>query len=94
MDERAEQDAAAERGVGKRLFAAFVLCAGLALVCWKLLPAAGVLVPWFVPVLGFAVIFISVLARRLDAGESGDDDETQNGVAGRIGADDPADEPR
>lgn len=95
MDERAEQDEAAERGVGRRLFAAFILCAVLALVCWKVLPGAGVAVPWYVPVLGFGIIFFSVLARRLDAGgeEEPGEDQDNGGVAGRIGPGEPSDGP-
>jgi hypothetical protein len=67
-----------------RLVVAFVMCAGLAWLCYRVLPRAGVDVPWWVPVMCFVVILVATLVRR--SGEhSGESDE--EGVIGRIGPD-------
>jgi hypothetical protein len=82
-----------DKALFRRLFVAFLLTAGLALVCIKALPAAGVDVPWYVPVLGFAVILVSVLARRVEEGAGDDEDGDDGDIAGRIGpGGDPDDE--
>jgi hypothetical protein len=77
---------AAAGPLARRLFVAAVLIVLIALVCWLLLPRAGVHVPWWVPVLAFAVILVAAAAR---AGEPGTEDDEQPpespDVAGRIG---------
>ncbi len=40
----------------RRLSIAFFLIVLLSLACWYALPKAGVDLPWFVPLLGYAVI--------------------------------------
>lgn len=83
-------DEPSDKKLGRRLFVAFLLCSGLALICWRVLPRAGVLVPWYMPVLGFAIILFSTLAPRLDPGEGKDDDEGHGGSGGEPGeGDDP-----
>src|SRR5438876_6372464 len=69
-------------GLWVRLVVAFMICAALAWLCYRVLPRAGVDVPWWVPVLCFVVILITTLVRR--AGEEGEGEEGP-GIAGRIG---------
>jgi len=76
----------ADKGVAQRLFIGFILIVAMVVVSWKILPAAGVYVPWYVPVLAFIVIIVSVLARRIDAPVD-DDDDDDTGIAGRIDPD-------
>ena len=42
--------------MARRLSIAFFLIALVSLACWYVLPKAGVDLPWFVPMLGYAVI--------------------------------------
>lgn len=74
-----------DRGVWKRLAVAFVLILGVAWLCYWLLPRVGADVPWWVPILCFLVIVASVIVRRLDSGDDGQDQDGDGGVAGRIG---------
>jgi hypothetical protein len=48
--------------VARRLLIAFVLVAILTVACMYVLPKAHVDLPWFVPVLGYLVIVVGVLA--------------------------------
>jgi hypothetical protein len=54
-----------EPGTWRRLWVAFALIVVLALAFYYLLPKLHVDIPWFVPVLAFAVIFVSTLLRVL-----------------------------
>lgn len=71
----------------RRLFIAGLLSAAIAVVCWLVLPRAGVYVPWYVPVMAFAVIVVAALMRVAEiGGDDGDDeDDAPPDVAGRIG---------
>ncbi len=50
----------------RRLLIALFLCIALSLACWLLLPRVGFDVPWWVPLVGFAVILAGSLAPLLD----------------------------
>ena len=52
-----------EPGTWRRLFIAFMVIIGLALAFYYLLPKAGLAIPWYVPVLAFAVIAVSTVLR-------------------------------
>jgi hypothetical protein len=52
-----------EPGTWRRLFIAFMVIVGLALAFYYLLPKAGLLIPWYVPILAFAVIVVSTVLR-------------------------------
>jgi hypothetical protein len=83
QDEPESGSGEVDTGLAWRLLVAGILSALLAVVCWVLLPRAGVDLPWFVPVLAFAVILAGALAR---AQEPSIDEVGDNGdVAGRIG---------
>ena len=45
----------------RRLFVALLVIIIFAALCWLLLPRLGVTIPWWVPVVGFAVIVASAL---------------------------------
>jgi hypothetical protein len=66
-----------------RLVVAFVICTGLAWVCYSVLPRIGVDAPWWVPVLCFGIILAAAVLRR--AAEPQQADSGESGVAGRIG---------
>ena len=42
--------------MARRLFIAFVLIALVTVLCWFVLPRTGLGLPWYVPMLGYAVI--------------------------------------
>ena len=79
-----------------RLLVAFVVCAGLAWLCYQVLPRIGFDVPWWVPVLCFGVILAATLAHRgaeKRATESDENDGDHPDIAGRIGTDRRPDDP-
>jgi hypothetical protein len=73
--------------LAKRLFVAALLSVAIALVCWLLLPRAGMYVPWYVPVVAFVIIAITAVMRVNEIGDDDGDEEDENppDVAGRIG---------
>lgn len=45
----------------RRLLIAFLVIIALALICWILLPRIGAAIPWWIPIIAFAVIVLSAL---------------------------------
>ena len=71
-----------------RLFIALLICVGLAVLCWKVLPRFSVDIPWWVPVSGFVVIlFASVAAPRNPDDDDPDDQSGDGGPEGISAAD-------
>lgn len=75
-----------DRSLWARLIVSFVLCAGLAWLCYRVLPRFGVDTPWWVPVLVFLIILGAAVFRRA-AGEEERGESENEGVVGRIGPD-------
>jgi uncharacterized membrane protein YbhN (UPF0104 family) len=48
-------------GLGQRLFVGFLIAVLAALACWWGGPKLGLDVPWFVPVVAFAIIVIATV---------------------------------
>lgn len=71
-DEPAPAESPEDRGFFVRLFVGFLVSAALAWVCYGVLPRWGVDLPWWVPLLGFAVIVVALLAQRAAEGEEGE----------------------
>ena len=59
----AETTDTVEPGTWRRLFIAFMVILGLALAFYYLLPRVGLAIPWYVPLLAFAVIVVSTVLR-------------------------------
>jgi len=60
--------------VYRRLFIALLFIIAFAALCWLALPRLGVTIPWWVPVIGFAVIVVSALLAP-SLSERRDDDD-------------------
>lgn len=80
-------DASDDPYLWARLVVAFVICAGLAWLCYRVLPRVGVDVPWWVPVLCFGVILVTMMVRRAGEREGAEEGGEHRAVAGRIGPD-------
>lgn len=51
----------------RRLFIAFLLIAGVSLLCWLVLPRVGFDVPWWLPLLGYVIILGGAVAPEIEA---------------------------
>ncbi|QYU66477.1 hypothetical protein J4558_16010 [Leptolyngbya sp. 15MV] len=51
----------------RRLLIAFLLIVGVSLLCWLVLPRVGYDVPWWLPVLGYAIIFAGAMGPSIEA---------------------------
>jgi hypothetical protein len=58
-----------------RLFASFLMCVGLSLVCWWVLPKFGLLVPAWLPLAGFAIILVAILIASAPPSDPQSDDD-------------------
>lgn len=70
-----EQESGEIGSLARRLFVAFLLIVLTALVCWLVLPKAGVDVPWWVPVVAFVLIAAAALLRSAET-ESGESESS------------------
>lgn len=71
-------------GLARRLLVASIFCIIIAVACWWLLPRVGMEIPFYVPLVCFAVIVFGAILRGEEAdGDDGEEDEPE--IAGRIG---------